>query len=706
MADVNDAVSYLREAIDAESDVRQLALTDLKFRYGEQWPQYAIASRGLDRPQLVINETDSFIRQITNAQRQQRPRIKVHPVDNFADPKVAKVITGLIRHIEVNSDADNAYDTAFDFAATMGFGYWRIRTDYVDDRSFNQEIFVDVVNNPFTVYFDYNSGLPDGSDAEKCLITDLMRKSVFEKKYPGAQLTGFSERGSGDNDPDWVTQHDIRIAEFFYVERIKAKLLMLSDGTVLFEDELPPPELLDKAGVEVTGDRDSFKRKVMWRKQTAFDILEEKELPGKFIPVVPVYWTNVIIDGKKTLQGLVRPSMDSQRMVNFWQTSITESIALAPKAKWLLAEGQDEGHEKEFASANLSSNALLRYKQTDVDGNPAPPPQRIAPEPPPSGAIEASFLASQNLQRVMGQFDPAVRGQQTKSGKAILAEQAQSDNSNFHGYDNLVRSLKQTGRIILDYIPRTYDVQRVQRIIGEDGAPKMVVLNDKSAIDKVLNDVTVGLYDVVMETGPGYDSKRQEGVDAMLQLMGTPIGPKIAQVGDDLLVRQMDFPQSDILADRLAANNPMAQVDENSEIPVQAQIMIKGLQGQLQQAQQVIQGLQIDQKMKLSLEKFKQDNETHREQMRLATKVHDVEARTETYQHDVEMRAITSQNIEEIRGIVTLLAKHLDISVLDRKVDAMNAEQQQKAAEVVGQEPQSPQFQQQQQQPQMTQFQQ
>jgi hypothetical protein len=113
---------------------------------------------------------------------------------------------------------------------------------------------------------------------------------------------------------------------------------------------------------------------------------------------------------------------------------------------------------------------VLRYKPTDVQGKPVPPPQRIQPEPPPAGLIEASFMATQNLSRVMGVFDPAVRGgAQHKSDKTLNAERGQSEMTNFDGYDNLVRSIKHTWRIMLSWFPVVLDTERVQRIIGEDG---------------------------------------------------------------------------------------------------------------------------------------------------------------------------------------------------------------------------------------------
>ena len=661
MPDVQECMEFMQKVNEAESENRQLAMIDLKFRFGEQWPQYAVASRGLDRPQLTINEIDSYIRQVTNMQRQQRPRMKAQPIDDFADKKIAKIITGIFRHIEVNSDADHAYDTAFDFAATMGWGYWRLRTDYIANDTFNQDIFIDCINNPFTVYFDYMSQLPDGSDGEKCCITDLFPKKNFEKLYPDAQTSGFTERGTGDNDPDWATENAIRVAEYFWIDRKKAKLVALSDGSFHWEDKLPPEDLLRAEEIVIVGDRESFKKQVKWQKQTAFDVLEEKDLPGRYLPVVPLYWTQIIIDDQRLRQGMVRPAIDPQRMVNFWQTAATEFLALAPKPKWLIAEGQDEGHEKEFQNANLSATAVLRYKPTDVSGKPVDKPERIAPDPPPSGFLEAAQLSNVNLQRVMGMFDPAVRSQNDKSGKAIIAERSQSEMSNFHGYDNLTRSMKHTGRIILDYIPAVLDTQRIQRIIGEDGKEDLVQINQPvmdstgQAIQKILNDVRVGTYDVVMETGPGYDTKRQEGVAATMELMRTPVGEKVAAVADDLIVRQMDFPGADMIADRLAAANPLSQIDEKSEIPPQVQMQIKALQGQVQKAQQIIQQLEVEKKFRLDVESMKQQGETRRALMKETNDAHERLITREQKQHDTEMYALTAQNVAEINGLVRIL---------------------------------------------------
>jgi hypothetical protein len=671
---IQDAIKFLKLVGEADSNNRQEGLQDLKFAAGDQWPVEIQNSRNIEaRPCLTINKLDPYIRQVTNQQRQQRPRIKVHPVNNEGDLKVAQVIEGITRHIEVNSNADTAYDTAFDYAVRMGWGYWRVITDYVREDSFDQEIFIEPIDNPFGVYFDPNSVSPDGSDAEKCLITTVMSKDRFRQMYPGADDgVGFLPRATGDDTAEWVTKEDIRVAEFFYVVREKAELVMLSDGTKVYADKLPPKEVMDEAGIIEVDRRKTWRRKVKWCKLTAMQILEEKEWPGRWIPIVPCYGAQVVIEGKRKKYGLVRFAKDPQRMYNFWRTSMTESIALAPKAKWLLAEGQDEGHENDWALANIKSTPVLRYKQRDINGEQAPVPTRLQPEPPPVGIMEAAAEVNNDLQTVMGIFDPSQQLPGNMSGKALMGQQNQVDLSNFHFYDNMTRSIKHTGKIILDLIPKIYDTQRVLRIIGVDGKPDMVTVNDMQATGEVLNNVTVGEYDVVMDTGPGYNSKRQQAVEAMLPLMAQN---EVFQVAGDLMFRNMDFPGADVIADRLAAMNPLAQIDEKSEIPPKVQMMIMQLQKTVQDQQNQMAAMGLDIKYKGTVESIKQDGETKRELMRSMAKAHNTETMAEVRVNDQNTRSITSQNKMEIEAIVKLLLANMPPDELARMIARMNAEQ-------------------------------
>jgi hypothetical protein len=610
---------------------------------------------------------------VANQQRQQRPRIKVHATNTHEQMVEANDIQGIIRHIEVNSNADHAYDNAFDYAVRMGWGYMRVRTDYISEDSFDQEIYIDPVDNPFTVYFDPNSILPDGSDAERCLITTMMSKEVFRSMYPdNDDGTSFTQRGTGDSQSEWITKEDIRLAEYYYTVREKAKLYLLSDGSSTFADDKDFFNRLAMAGITVIDTRESFKKTIKYKKLTAIEVIEERDWPSRYIPIVPVYGRHVVIGDKRKKFGMVRYAKDSQRMYNFWQTSITESIALAPKAKWVMAEGQDEGHENDWAQANIKSFPLLRYKQTDIEGRTAPPPQRLQPEPPPAGTMAAAAIVSDDIKAIMGIFDPAQLGQGNISGKALNGQQQQVDLTNYDYYDNLTRSIAHVGKIILDLIPKIYDTQRILRIIGEDGKPDMLPLNQQDAVGNILNNTSIGQYDVVMETGPGYNSKRQEAVDAMMPLLSKP---ELFNIAGDLVFRQMDFPGADIIADRLAASNPLAQIDEKSDIPPQVQMQLAQAKQQVQQMQQQMEAMQTLIQQRGDIEQVKQENENKRELMRQTAKAHNTETMAEVKVNDQNTRSITSQNKTEIDAIVQLMLHRMDTARLTEEIDKRNAEQ-------------------------------
>jgi len=672
---IADAMNFLRLANEADSNNRSDALDDLRFVSGDQWPVEIQNSRNLEaRPCLTINKLDAYCRQIANQQRQQRPRIKVHPCNSYADKETAEVVEGICRHIETNSDADSAYDKAFESAVRMGWGYWRVVTDYTAPDSFDQEIYINPIENPFSVYFDPNSVALDGSDQERCLITTVMSKDKFSDLYPDADAGGnFSGRGNGDSNPEWVTKEDIRIAEYFYIERTPAKLYLLNDKSRLFKDQLPSKEFMAANGLEIVGERDSYKKVVKWVKLTAMEILEERDWPGKYIPVVPVYGGRIVIDSKSIKYGLVRYAKDPQKMYNFWQTSMTEAIALAPKAKWLLAEGQDEGHENEWAAANIKATPVLRYKQTDIEGRTAPVPTRLQPEPPPLGIMGAAEAVSNDLQQVVGIFDPAQLPTGNISGKALNGQQQQTDMTNYHYYDNLTKSIAQTGRIILDLIPKIYDSERVMRIIGVDGKPDLITINEASQVGRVLNDVTVGEYDVSMDTGPGYASRRIQAVEAMMPLIGA--SPELFQAAGDLVFRQMDFPGAEIIADRLAAVNPLAQIDEKSDIPPQVQMQLAQAKQQMQQMQQQMQAMQLEINNRGQVAQIKEEGANKRKLMEVTAKAHNTETMAEVRVNDQNTRSITSQNKTEIDALVNLLIHNMPIDALAREIERRNAEQ-------------------------------
>ena len=231
LAEAKDA---FRLAADAEAENRREALDDLRFaRLGEQWPEKVRRERDLEgRPCLTINRLPAFIRQVVNDARQNKPAIAVHPVGSGADPETAEVFNGLIRHIEQSSDAEVAYDTALDFAVTCGLGYFRINTRYGAGDTFDQDLAIERVANPFSVYGDPESTAADSGDWNTAFVVDSLSRDAFEARWKGADAADWmaDEGAAGSQGGDRVS-----VAEYWRRERVTRTILALSDGQVVEE---------------------------------------------------------------------------------------------------------------------------------------------------------------------------------------------------------------------------------------------------------------------------------------------------------------------------------------------------------------------------------------------------------------------------------------------------------------------------------------
>jgi hypothetical protein len=605
------AKARLQLAEEAETEIRKHALDDLKFRAGEQWPDGIKNQRSIDeRPCLVINRLPQFVQQITNDQRQNQPAIKVHPTDSLATEETAKVIQGLIRHIENNSNAEVAYDTAFESAVIGGFGYWRVITGFSDPDSFEQEIFIKRIKNPMSVFLDPYAQEPDASDANWGFVVDDISPDEFKQKYPDALASSMSIDAIWASAPTWVREKNLRIAEYFYKEWTETKIHLLSTGETVRDEDLKQ-RLSDAATANIQStvvkSRDTKIPVIKWVKLNGVEILEKTEWLGIYIPIVPVYGAELNVDGERILEGIIRNAKDPQRMYNYWKSAETEAIALAPRAPFIGAEGQFEGHESEWGTANKRNHPYLEYKQTALNGQQAPPPQRQTFEPAIQAITQASMASADDLKATTGIYDAGTGNQgNEQSGVAIDRRNTQVQTANFHFVDNIKRSLRHTGRILVDLIPKIYDTQRASRIIGDDGTASVVMLNGPTGETgkdgkQILYSLDQGRYDAVMDVGPSYASKRQEAANSMMEF--TKFYPQAALNVMDLITKNMDWPGAEEMSDRFKKMLPpgLATDDKQQPIPPQAQAqmkqmsqMIQQLSMHLDQKTQIIQQKQIE----------------------------------------------------------------------------------------------------------------
>jgi hypothetical protein len=561
------------------------------------------------RPCLTINKLPQHVRQVTNEQRQNRPSGKVIPADDNADIEVAEVFNGVMRHIEYMSDADVAYDTACDNQVTYGEGYIRLITEYCNEDSFDQDIRIMRVRNSFSVYMDPTIQDPCGADAEWCFVTEDILKSDYERMFPdAAPISTLMSQGVGNESmAQWLAEDTIRIAEYFYKDYEKATLHLYPDNQTAFKGTPQDNNLQAMFGKPIRT-REVDRQKVMWMKTNGFDILDEREWSGKWIPVVRVVGNEWEVEGRMYISGLVRNAKDAQRMYNYWTSQEAEMLALAPKAPFIGYGGQFEGYENQWKTANTTNWPYLEVNPdvTDGAGGVLPLPQRAQPPLPQTGLIQAKMGAGEDIKATTGQYDASL-GQQgnERSAKAIVAREKQGDVGTYHYVDNLARAIRHITRQVVDMIPKIYDTQRIARIIGVDGDVSMVKFNPTQPepvkevrdmetgglIEKIYNP-GVGTYDVMVTTGPGYMTKRQEALDAMSQILQS--NPQLWSVAGDLFIKNMDWPGAQEMAERFKKILDPKVLSEGDQSPemMAAQQQMQAMTEELNRMTDIIENVQ------------------------------------------------------------------------------------------------------------------
>jgi hypothetical protein len=601
------AMTAFERCQEAESENRDCALDDIRFsRLGEQWPDTIIKQRQLEqRPCLTINKMPAFIRQVVNDARQNKPSIKVHPVDSGADVETADVMNGLIKNIEYTSNADVAYDTAIEASVSGGFGYWRVGLDYAYDDTFDMDLSIDRVANQFSVYGDPDDMGADSSGWNVAFVVEPLRKAEYLAKYKGKKNTDGNEvcvdfeSDAWSNAGVWRDGDTVMLAEWWRREEVEREIVKCSNGYVYDKEEFDAdPDLqtaVEMGGLKVVGTRTTKSHKVTQTILSGADVLAVNPWPGKYIPIIPVYGDEIVIEGKRYFRSLIHDAKDAQRMTNYWRTTGTELVALAPRVPWIGRKGTFNSDADRWATANTTSHSYLEY---DTDA-----PTRLPLDTGvAAGAMQEALNASDDQKAIMGLYDASLGARSNEtSGIAINARKREGDVATFHFIDNLSRAIRHTGRILIDLIPKVYTEERIIRIIGDDGTQETKTINGPAPkLDKkgnpvvdeagnpimAMHDLTTGKYDLTVTTGPSYTTKREEAAASMTELIRA--FPMAAPVVGPMLAKALDWPGADDVAEKLEEMT-------SGQVPPQLQKQIDEGKQQLEQLTKENQQLKMNQ---------------------------------------------------------------------------------------------------------------
>lgn len=629
--------------------------------------------RSTGRPALTMDKLSQFTRQVANQIRMSTPSINVIPSDGAENEKTADVFKGLIKNIEYQSKADDAYDTAVLSAVRCSLGWIRVDHEYESDTGFDQRLVIKRVNNTLSVWIDCESEEADGSDAKHGTIITTMSVAAFKAKYKDKDPISF-EVGNGQEIEDQTDEDQIQIAEHYYIEETEKDMAMYEG-----EDEAQP---YDETRKDIKARRSIKERTVKHCIMSGKEILEETTFPGRYIPIVPVYGEEMWLRGERNLFSLVRKAKDPQRLHNYWKSLETEILQKMPNAPFMAAEGQTEEYAEDWL--NSSKTGVLRYKQEDASGNPAPPPQRMSPPTPPAGILQASAATVDDIKSSMGMFNASLGEKSNEtSGIAIQKRKEEGAVGQYHFADNLNKAITHVGKILVCAIPTVYDTARIISIIGDEEEVSPVGINGAKANgqeeDHLLGD---GKYDVRVTTGNSFSTMRQESAEFFMQVAQTQ--PELMNVMGDLVFRYMDVPGAEAMSNRMKKIVPPEMLEEEGqEVDPQVAAMqqqMQQLQQELQQAQMIIQeGEKLledktqDTQLKVLSEQHKAQESAAKiqiEQQRLQLDMERLQL--ERDKADFEANYKTAQLELEEQGLELDVAKGLGDMVMNMSADENN----------------------------------
>lgn len=568
---VAEARKFLQDREGAESENRQEFANDLRFAYvpGEQWDANARMKRQ-GRPCYTYNRVAGAINQLVGDQRMMHPSGKVRAMNKQAATTTADILGGLIRDIWAQSDADKITNEAFKYAVAGSWGCWRIVPEYADDESFDQVLRIKRIANPLTVYFDEGAD-PFGCNSRRCMIAERISRDEYEADYGD----GYVNVPASHDSKGWFDKDTVRIAEYYRLDYRKKRIVELSDGRVLeyTRGMQADFERMRKAGMgapEIVREREARSPYVTWWKVDGARILEGPiEYDYSYIPVVRLPGRFINIEGKQYYESLIRHGKDAARTYNYDRSSMVETVALTPRAPWVVTAKMIKGYEEQWSRANVSNAPYLMY---DVDPDaPEARPQRTGGPEVPQAYIALAAHDAEDIKQTIGYINPAVEQQtqagDAESGRALRTRLMTGDSGSYEFLDHFGKAVETTWRILIDMIPVHYDTERVVRILGMDGRESFEELSPEA--------LKQGKYDVTVTLGPAYATQRMESLDMLLE--ASTRMPVIMEEAPDIVVRNLDVEGADEIEQRIrlrliqAGKIPAAERDQRAleELPEQ-----------------------------------------------------------------------------------------------------------------------------------------
>lgn len=613
---IKEALERFEYASDAWERIHNQYNEDVRFCNGEQWEDRILKIRNQeDRSVLTYNKLIANIKYIVNNARMNMPSLTCSPYTEGADQNTAKIFDGLIKYILYNSNAKTVFANSLKQEVMGGLGAFRVVIE--PDMDGEPDFYVRGIKDPTTVYIDPDAERFCFEDMKYAFIISWMLKKDFEKKYPEASTSPI------DPKSNWFQKDKVQIAEYWYREDGKVKMVLMSANEILerLEDYQP-----------------------------------------RFIPIVLIVGEEFVIDDIKEYKGITRDTKDIQRLLNYSKSETADYLARSAKQQWLISDKQMGVYQDKWNSANIQQFNYLPYEDSGTGA-----PTQIQPQVPPTALIQAAQDADNDMRAAIGIRDPLQDIPASQSGKAINLQISEGNIGIYNYYDSLKDGILMLGKILVDAIPYYYDEPKIAQIMGDDGQITPAKINQPYLENGqwVSHDLANGKYSVRLSTGPTYESQRAETAERLTDLVQKY--PQMMQLAGDLIVKNLNFVGADELAMRLRASiPPQILAASNPSNADQAPMQLAASQNQMQQMQQQMQQMQAENQA------LKQEQLT-RLQAEQAKHQMEMEAMAAKFKYDMALRQLDHKDDQELD-----LVKSQDKFALETALRAVDSEEDQK----------------------------
>ncbi len=574
---------------------------DVKFIYETQWDEQSLQERNEQRrPALSINTLQNMIENVCGTARMRRFSIKALqkngmngtiPSSRGRKYSYADVMAGTIRDIERRSMAKEQHIEGLQQAVESGEGFMQLcKVRPVDDPR-HVELRIQHIRDRWSVMIDHFAELPDSSDARWCAKTWGIPSREFAERFDKDDkhlgTPSWIDMDSSAGFHQWWRNHhrnEVRFLEYWWKEPVKDRELIRlvspdiampggepgqSSVIDLWVDEVEDvlDELLEQYGYEQVGIEKYDSYKIMGAQMTHHRVLQEPiRWEGDFLPLIRIPGRKVHYRGRTWYFGIARYAKDACRAANYWYTSATERVAMAPKDEYIVAREQVKDQKNnDFLPGKGPAKGVKFYDHVEgID-----PPKRQLPPQMPVAELQLADVMLKMVRDVTGIQDANLGKESNEvSGRAIAARAEAGATSTFVFIDNLRIAVEHMGRMIANMAPKIMGPSKLQRIILEDDTAAEVLLNQR-VVDReskrayLVAPLAHARYEVECTVGPDSATQRQEMFNALTELGKN--NPGLIQPLIDLILGAMDVPMANELARRAKMLVPRHMLSEEDQ---------------------------------------------------------------------------------------------------------------------------------------------